>query len=69
MITIDGTVNEILGYPLYLLTNEAIRPATNAAMKAAAAGGTLVRSTISSLNVLATAPINPAVIAIFFVNC
>ena len=57
MITIDGTVTEILGYPTLLLIREASRPAAKAPMNAAAAGGHAVRSTSSSLNVFATAPI------------
>ena len=63
MITIDGTVTEILGYPTLLLIREASRPAAKAPMNAAAAGGHAVRSTSSSLNVFATAPIPAATAA------
>ena len=45
MITIDGTVTEILGYPTLLLIREASRPAAKAPMNAAAAGGHAVRPT------------------------
>ena len=42
MITMDGTVREILGYPLFLFIMEARIPAVHAPANAAAAGGVLV---------------------------
>ena len=63
MITIEGTVSEILGYPLLFLIKEASNPAVRAPINAAAAGGICVKSTSSSRSVLAMAPINAAVAA------
>ena len=60
MITIEGTVSEILGYPLLFLIKEASNPAVRAPINAAAAGGICVKSTSSSRSVLAMAPINAA---------
>ena len=63
MITMEGTVSEIRGYPLLFLIKEASNPAVSAPIKAAAAGGILVKSTSSSRSVLAMAPIKAAVAA------
>ena len=63
MITIDGTVTEILGYPTRFLIIVARSPAVNAPTNAAAAGGNAVRSTSSNRNVLAIAPIPAATAA------
>lgn len=63
MITIDGTVSDIRGYPLFFLIMDARRPAVSAPAKAAAGAGIDVRSTSSSLRVLAMAPISAAVAA------
>ena len=64
MITIEGTVKEIRGYPLI---SDANKPATSAAINAAAPAGMLVKSTNSNLSVLAIAPIIPAQVAISIV--
>ena len=64
MITIEGTVSEIRGYPFPFLIKEASNPAVRAPMNAAAARGMLVKLTSSSLSVLAIAPIKAAVAAI-----
>ena len=56
MMTIDGTVTDILGYPLHFIKREAKSPAVIEPAKAATAAGQPDRSTSSSLRVLATAP-------------
>mgnify|MGYP004672219911 CR=1 FL=1 len=63
-MTMDGTVKDIRGYPLLCFIIVDKRPAHNAPINAAGAAGILVKSTSSSLNVLATAPISAAVAAI-----
>lgn len=63
MITIEGTVIDILGYPATPFTVEAKMPATKAPAKAATAGGKDARSISSNRNVLDTAPITPAAAA------
>ena len=63
MITIEGTVTDILGYPTLFFSRDARRPAVSAPINAAAAGGIFARSTSSSLRVLATAPIPAAATA------
>ncbi len=63
MITMEGTVKEIRGKPLVRLTIEASSPATSAPQNAAAGAGMVWKSTNSSRRVLATAPINPEVMA------
>ena len=60
MITIEGTVTDILGYPTLFFNRDARSPAVSAPINAAAAGGIFARSTSSSLRVLATAPIPAA---------
>ena len=65
MITMDGTVIAILGYPVFPLIIEASSPAVNAPIKAAAAAGK-DKSTSVSRNVFAMAPMHPALAAIFF---
>ena len=57
MITIEGTVTDILGYPTLFFSRDARSPAVSAPINAAAAGGIFARSTSSSLRVLAAAPI------------
>ena len=64
MITIDGTVTEILGYPRRFIRKEARSPAASEPTKAATAAGNSVKSTSSSLSVFATAPITAAEAAI-----
>ena len=59
----DGTVIEIRGYPTLFFINEAKIPAVSEPIKAAAAGGKPARSTNSSLNVFAMAPIMAADVA------
>ena len=63
MITIEGTVTDILGYPTLFFSRDARSPAVSAPINAAAAGGIFARSTSSSLRVLATAPIPAAATA------
>ena len=63
MITIEGTVIDILGYPATPFTVVAKMPATKAPAKAATAGGKDARSISSNRNVLDTAPITPAAAA------
>ena len=63
MITMDGTVMEILGYPTFVLMREARSPAVSAPKKAAAAGGKPARSTSSRRKVLDSAPMNAAAAA------
>ena len=63
MMTIDGTVTDIPGYPTLFFSRDTRSPAVSAPINAAAAGGILVRSTSSSLRVLATAPIPAAATA------
>ena len=63
MITIDGTVMEILGYPTILFNADARTPAATAPANAATGAGTEVISSISSRSVLDTAPIIPAATA------
>ena len=63
MMTIDGTVKEILGYPTEFFVREARSPASSAPQKAAAAGGNMAKSTSSNRVVFAMAPITPAVAA------
>ena len=65
IITMDGTVMAILGYPVFPLIIEASSPAVNAPIKAAAAAGK-DKSTSVSRNVFAMAPMHPALAAIFF---
>ena len=65
MITIAGTVREILGKPIFFLTTEAIHPVQNAPIKAAAPIGIWARSTSSNRNVLVNIPMRAAVNAIF----
>lgn len=65
MITMDGTVMAILGYPVFPLIIEASSPAVNEPIKAAAAAGK-DKSTSVSRNVFAMAPMHPALAAIFF---
>lgn len=65
MITMDGTVMAILGYPVFPLIIEASSPAVKAPIKAAAAAGK-DKSTSVNRNVLAIAPMHPALAAIFF---
>lgn len=48
------------GYPKLFFKRDASTPAVNAPINAAAAGGNAARSTSSSLNVLAMAPITAA---------
>lgn len=60
----DGTVNDIRGYPLYCLIAEARSPAAAAPINAATAAGIPVKSISSRRNVLAIDPINAAVAAI-----
>lgn len=60
MITIEGTVTDILGYPTLFFSRDARSPAVSAPINAAAAGGIFTRSTSSSLRVLAAAPIPAA---------
>ena len=60
----EGTVNEIRGYPLYCLIAEARSPAAAAPIKAATAVGIPVKSISSRRNVLAIDPISAAVAAI-----
>lgn len=64
MITMDGTVMAILGYPVFPLIIEASSPAVKAPIKAAAAAGK-DKSTSVNRNVLAIAPMHPALAAIF----
>ena len=45
IMTMDGTVRDILGYPLFSLINEARSPAVRAPANAAAGAGIPVRST------------------------
>ena len=66
----DGTVRDILGYPLFSLINDARSPAAAFAMaligaiaNAAAGAGIPVRSTSSSRSEFAMAPISAAVAA------
>ena len=63
-MTIDGTVNVILGYPLFFLITDAKSPAVRAPINAAAAAGMAVKSTSSRRSVLARQPIRAAVPAI-----
>lgn len=63
MITIEGTVIDILGYPATPFTVEAKMPATKAPAKAATAGGKDAISISSNRNVFDIAPITPAVAA------
>lgn len=63
MMTMDGTVREILGNPEKPLMAEAARPEQNAPRNAAAAGAMAQRSTSSRRSVLEKAPISPAVAA------
>ena len=65
IITMDGTVMAILGYPVFPLIMEASNPAVSAPIKAAAAAGK-DKSTSVSRNVFAMAPMHPALAAIFF---
>ena len=65
IITIDGTVMEILGYPTILFNADASTPAATAPANAATGAGTEVISSISSRSVLDTAPIIPAATASF----
>lgn len=65
IITMDGTVMAILGYPVFPLIMEASSPAVNAPIKAATAAGK-DKSTSVSRNVFAMAPMHPALAAIFF---
>src|SRR5699024_2102611 len=60
MITIEGTVMEILGYPSGFWISEDRSPAVRAPRKAATAGGQDRRSTSSSRSVLAIIPIQAA---------
>ena len=62
-MTMDGTVRDILGYPLFSLINEARSPAVRAPANAAAGAGIPVRSTSSSRSEFAMAPISAAVAA------
>ena len=59
----DGTVRDILGYPLFCLINDARSPAVRAPANAAAGAGIPVRSTSSSRSEFAMAPIRAAVAA------
>ena len=59
----DGTVRDILGYPLFSLINDARSPAVRAPANAAAGAGIPVRSTSSSRSEFAMAPISAAVAA------
>lgn len=63
IITIDGTVIEILGYPATPFRVEARIPAMNAPINAAAAGGKARRSISSNRTVFDIAPIIPAAAA------
>ena len=58
IITMDGTVMAILGYPVFPLIMEASSPAVSAPIKAAAAAGK-DKSTSVSRNVFAMAPMHP----------
>ena len=62
-MTMDGTVRDILGYPLFSLINDARSPAVRAPANAAAGAGIPVRSTSSSRSEFAMAPIRAAVAA------
>ena len=62
-MTMDGTVRDILGYPLFSLINDARSPTVRAPANAAAGAGIPVRSTSSSRSEFAMAPISAAVAA------